>query len=65
MFLLAVWLLRVLTAVAPPDYPNMANNNVVTMSGSGPSSNLGKGSVVIALTRVLSLAVPRGKVEVI
>ena len=43
----------------------MASNNVVTMSGNGPSSNGGNGLVVIALTRVLSLAVPAGRVEVI
>ena len=43
----------------------MANNNVVTMSGNGPTSYMGKGRAVIALTRVLSLAVPAGMVEVI
>ena len=43
----------------------MANNSMVTMSGSGPSSYIGNGRVVIALMRVLSLAVPAGMVDVI
>ena len=43
----------------------MANNSMVTMSGNGPTSYIGNGRVVIALTRVLSLAVPAGIVDVI
>ena len=43
---------------------HLANNKVVMMSGSGPASNIEGYSAVMALTRVLSLAVPLGRVEV-
>ena len=45
--------------------PHKDVGNVVTISGSGPTSYSGNGLVVIALMRVFSLAVPTGMVDVI